>query len=150
MLLVVAAIGLLIVAGALLLEFWDPISDFFIDMWDKIGSGFSSGIDFVMALINPFLKVIGGIGGLFEKFGIVFGGDREAEQEAEDEAESYRVPENIPQVVSQAMQLRHTVAETRESSKAELLIRDETGRAQLRSGAPAPGVKIAMVRSGDA
>lgn len=149
-LLVVAAIGALIVAGALLLEYWDPISDFFIDMWDKISSAFSSGIDFVMGLLNPFQKVIGGIGGLFEKFGIVFNGDREAEQEAEDEAESYRVPENIPQVVSQAMQLRRTVEETRESSKAELLIRDETGRAQLRSGAPAPGVKIAMVRSGDA
>lgn len=148
-LLIVLAIGALIAAGALLLVYWEPISDFFVGMWDSIGSAFSTGIDFVMALIEPFTKVAGGMGRLFKKFGIVFGEGNETEEQTDEEAESYRAPENVPQVISQADQLRRTVEETRESSTAELLIRDETGRAQLRSNAPAPGVKIAMVRSGD-
>lgn len=148
-LLIVVAIGLLIAAGAALIIFWEPISDFFVGMWEGISDAFSSGIDFVMGLLEPFQKVIGGIGGLFEKFGIVFGGDREAEEQTAEETASSSAPGNTPQVVSQAAELRRTVEETRESSTAELLIRDETGRAQLRAGTPAPGIKIAMIRSGD-
>lgn len=148
-LLIVVAIGLLIAAGAALIIFWEPISDFFVGMWEGISDAFSSGIDFVMGLLEPFQKVIGGIGGLFEKFGIVFGGDREAEEQTAEETTSSSAPGNTPQVVSQAAELRRTVEETRESSTAELLIRDETGRAQLRAGTPAPGIKIAMIRSGD-
>jgi phage-related protein len=142
--------GLMDWLAARIEKIWEPIAAFFSDLWDEIGTAFSAGIDFVMGLVEPFKNVISGIGGLFEKFGITFGGDREAEDETADETARAGAPATAPQVVSQAEQLRRTVEETRESSSAELLIRDETGRAELRSGSPAPGIKIAMARSGDA
>lgn len=96
------------------------------------------------------MQTIKGIGGLFEKFGIVFGAE-EGDEESEDSAgKTIGAGGASPQVVTQAESLRRVVEESRETTSAEVLIRDETGRAELRPGAPAPGVKISMANSGGA
>ncbi len=144
----VAAIVSLIAAGALLLEFWDPISDFFIGVWEKIGGAFETGIAFVTGLIEPFKQTVSGIGGLFEKVGLFFGGSEKETEEGKEKSSA--AAGTGPQVVTQSEQLRRTVDESRETASAEVLIRDETGRAQMSRRGNVPGVKIAMVSSGDA
>lgn len=147
-----AAAGVLfapfITIPALIVKHWEPISDFFVGIWEKITGAFGKGIDFVMGLIEPFKQTISGIGGLFKKFGFDFGG---SEQETEEEKETApgANPASGPQVVTQSEQLRRTIEETRETAAAEVLIRDETGRAQMTRRGSAPGIKIAMVSSGD-
>lgn len=157
---VVTAISLLIAGGALLLEYWDPISEFFIDMWAQLAEAFSSGIDFIMGLLEPFLKLARGFRGLFTKFGI-FLETESKEKPGEEEAPTYLIEktgEKAPpfaaktpkQVVTAGSRITQMITnESSQTSQAELLIRDETNRAELGGITEIPGVKIKMLRSGD-
>ncbi|MCK4891550.1 MAG: hypothetical protein KAS78_02670, partial [Candidatus Pacebacteria bacterium] len=72
-----------------------------------------------------------------------------ADENADNESESGRPGSPAsPQVITPAAQLRRTVEEIRETSSAELLIRDETNRGELRRSGNAPGINIQMARSG--
>jgi TP901 family phage tail tape measure protein len=146
---IVAAIVALIVIGILLIANWDTVSAFFTDLWDDIGTAFSSGIDFVMGLINPFQMTLRGIGGLFEKFGIVFNADK-ADTENDNVTAGGESPSGSfnPQVITPAAGIQRVIEENLQTSTAELLIRDESGRAELKDNAPVPGVKITMSNSG--
>ena len=141
---IIALVGALVIAGELLLQNWDSVADFFVNLWDQIGSAFSTGIDFVMGIIKPFQQAISGIGGLFEKFGISFGGTETQGGGTSPGAAT------SPQVVTQAATTRALLEQrTEETSRAEVLIKDETGRGQLTTRGSAPGVKISMINSGD-
>ena len=145
---VVTAIGLLITAGALLLEYWDPISGFFVKMWAEITGAFSSGIDFVMGLLEPFLELFTGLQGLFAKFGIFT--QTESEKEIETPGTTATGTPPSRQVITANSQIRQILTtENIQTSQAELLIRDESGRAELGGITEIPGVKIKMLRSGD-
>ncbi len=140
----VVGIGLLIAAGAALIIFWDPISDFFIGIWDSISNAFSTGVDFVMGLLKPFQLAISGIGGLFEKFGIVIG-----EKESAESAESFRLPtaEEL-QIVTPQQKITKSIEERVTDSQSTLTIKDESGRAELEQGKGNNGVKLQLVSSG--
>ena len=140
----VAGIGLLIAAGALLLTFWEPITDFFVGMWDKIGNAFSTGINFVMGIIKPFQDAFSGIGGLFEKFGIVFGG----EKKDEETRGGATLNGQAPQVISPQERISKSIEQQISESKSTLTIKDESGRAELKEGKRSNGVNIRLATSG--
>ena len=155
--LIVVAVGLLIAAGAALIIFWEPISDFFVGMWDSISNAFSNGIGFVMGLIEPFLKTISGIKSLAAKFGMVFSKEEKTTaapktgidfknidfpgRKEEEEPEPF-------QMVSPAERVSRSIEETTSESKSTLTIRDETGRAELQEGQKNRGVKLKLATSG--
>jgi hypothetical protein len=90
-----------------------------------------------------------GIGGLFEKFGIVFNADK-ADTENDNVTAGGESPSGSfnPQVITPAAGIQRVIEENLQTSTAELLIRDESGRAELKDNAPVPGVKITMSNSG--
>ncbi len=152
----IAAAGVIfapfIAIPALIVKHWEPISQFFVDMWDQIGEIFSKGIDFVMGLVEPFKSTISGIGnfisGAFGALGTAFG-QNDTDESAENATETGRPGSpGSPQVITQAAQLKRSIEETRETSSAELLIRDQTGRAELRRSGNSPGINIIMAKSG--
>jgi len=136
---------------ALIIKHWTPITEFFIGLWNKLEEVFSSGIEFIKSLIGgPILSTIGG---LFKKFGFTFNGENNQSESATDSpttAPAGGLPASSPQAVTQAASTQRILSESRETSTAELLIRDETGRAELRNNSPLAGVKIAMSSSGGA
>ncbi len=140
---IIGLITLLVAGGAALIIFWDPISDFFIGIWDDISNAFSGGVDFVMGLLKPFQLAISGIGGLFEKFGIVFGKDGEQETITKDKQGG-----NDVQVVSPAERVSRSIEERVTDSRSTLTIKDESGRAELEQGKGNNGVKLQLVSSG--
>jgi len=166
----IAAAGIIfapfIALPALIIKHWEPISEFFVglwtgikdifsagvdfvvEIWSQLGAAFSSGIDFVMSLVKPFMQTISSVGSLFEKIGITFGSEKKTDDDEKGSPASGSGQAASPQVVTQAESMRRIVEESRETTSAEVLIRDETGRAELRSGRPAPGIKIAMANSG--
>lgn len=141
---VVAAIGGLVIAGALLLEFWDPISAFFVSMWDTIGNAFSTGIDFVMSIINPFIQTISGISGLFEKFGIAFGADAASKKEPTGSDSTG------PQVLTSAAVTNRSIEEQVDRQIAEILISPEGVNAEIKRDIESPRVKLRLAQSGGA
>jgi len=140
--LLVVGVLALIAVGALLFTYWEQIADFFVGIWDTIGGAFSTGIDFIMGILKPFQMVIGGISGLFAKFGIVFDKAQDSELKPENADEN-----NAPQMVSPAERVSRSIEERTSESKSTLTIKDETGRAELKSEKPS-GVKLKLATSG--
>jgi len=168
----IAAIGTIflpfITIPALIIKHWEPIKAFFIDTWNSISEIFTQGIDFITTafslvsdklikdfepvkafFIDTWNVIMGGIksvtgfvSGIAAKFGITIGGEKEEETEGSPGASP------AGQVITRSEQTRRTIEESRQTSTAELLIRDETGRGELRRNQPAGGVKIAMASSG--
>jgi len=150
---------------ALIVKNWEPLSQFFSNLWNAVIQTFiagvklaktiwsefstmiSSGIDFVMKLISPFVQTFRGV---FEKFGVVFeGSDKQGNNStAVSDAETRK--SSPPQVVTTSSLTRSILENRREeTASAELLIRDETGRGQLFRRGSSPSIKIAMAASGD-
>ena len=152
---VIAAAGLIfapfLAIPALIIKHWEPITALFDDLWDDLKTGFSSGIDSLLNLIKPFQGIISSVGGLFEKFGITFNGNKDVSgNESEEDVSSESRIANSPQIITSSMQIKRSIEERNEKASAELLIRDESGRAELTQKNPIGRVKIAMAQSGGA
>lgn len=115
--LIITAIGILIGLAAALWVAWEPIKEFFANLWDDIVAGF-------MNMVQPIIDKVKGIGGFFG-----FGGDNTEAQSA------------TPQVVNPQERVARSIQENR--SMSEVTIRDETGRAEMtrQSGGP-NGLKL--------
>jgi len=144
---VIAAIGLLILAGGLLMEYWDPISDFFKKLWDDIGTIFATGIDFIKKLLAPFSDLFSGISGLMRDFG--WGNEEEEKKGQAGIGETGGKREVNEFFLSKNIQFKETIKEIRQTSQAEVVIRDESGRGQLTEKSVIPAVKLKMIRSGE-
>ena len=110
--LIILAVGALIGLAVLLIKKWEPVKEFFAGLFDSIASITSSAL--------------GAVGRFFG-----FGGDDENEN---------RNAGGPPQMVSPSERNARQIEETRNTSIADITIKDETGRAELtQSGAPFPG-----------
>lgn len=147
----IAAAGLIfapfIAIPALIIKHWEPIKDFFLEMWNEIKEAFSKGIAFVTGLVNPFQKILSGIGSIFGELGVTLGGETNVAENS-DQSASANAP--APQVVTQSQQLNRIVEESRQTAFQEVLIRDETGRAEISRGSTLPSVKLTLASSGGA
>ena len=134
---VTALIGL----AALLITNWDGVAGFFSDLWTSLKETFASGIDYIMGFINlvmdPIKNLKESFTGLSLKSKILF-------DKGKDEFE------NQSKIVTPQERVANQISETTETnnSTASLLIKDETGKAQLTQKGSAPGTSIKLMKTG--
>lgn len=131
-------IGWLIGAAGLIYRYWEPIKEFFADLWSGIVSSFDAAIAHIQAIIADItggiasaMETVSGFGSRIAGF---FGGGSAAA--GGDGATG-------PQVVSPQERVARNIQETTTTTKAEVTIRDDTGRAELTGGALGPGLTLA-------
>jgi hypothetical protein len=130
---------------ALIVKHWEPIKEFFSNLWDGLANGFSQAMAIITNIIKTvdafFEKIVGGIigtiGDIAGKFGIDLGTKSADEKGAE-----------TPQVVSPSERVLRSIEERTSESKSTLTIKDETGRAELAEGKKNGGVKLKLATSG--
>lgn len=111
--LVVTAIAGLIAIAALVITAWDPVTEFFSDLWETIKG------------------VVSGIGGAIARFGEFFGFT---------DSEDGGAPS--PQVAGPQERAARTISESHTTNTSEVTIRDETGRAEVTGGRLGNGLKL--------
>lgn len=131
-------IGLLIAAAALIFKHWEPIKQFFADLWDGIVGIFDSAVEKVMAIVDLITGAVGDVidtissigGGVGKFFGFV---------ESDDSAAAGA---GRPQVVGPQERAARTIQENRTTNTTEVTIRDETGRAEVTGPLIGTGLKL--------
>lgn len=117
---VVLAVLSLIGAGVLLMQNWDDVKAYFLSLWDSIGG-----------VIEKITSAMG------------FGGKITVAAEDPKKGDAFVGPPRAsPQVITPADRIAKTITETRESSSAEVTIKDGTGRAEVTRGKLGNGVKV--------
>ncbi|MCK5236212.1 MAG: tape measure protein [Deltaproteobacteria bacterium] len=135
--LVVLAVGALIGVGVLLIKNWDNIVAAITSAVDKIKI-------VLKVLFAPLLAIIEGLSFVAKAAGFLgIGGDEE-----DATATASGGPNATPQIVSPQERIAATLSETRETSTAEVTIKDETGRAEMTQKGEAPGVNLKLAQSG--
>ena len=121
--LIVAGIAALIAVAALVIIAWEPVKNFFVGLWEGI--------------LNGFKKVMG----FARKFSSFFGFGSQDEAEAGEPGGKTAGGEG-PQVVTPQERLSRKIEEKRETSTAEVTIRDETGKAAVTAGRLGVGLQL--------
>ena len=145
--LLMGPIGWLIGAAALIFKHWEPIKEFFADLWTGVVDIFDSAMNKIMSVVDrvkgaaaDIVNTISNIGsGVGDFFG--FGSD-EAETDAPDGSAGAGNARTGPQIISPQERTARTIEESRTSSSAEVTIRDETGRAEVTGGSMGPGLSL--------
>ena len=145
--LLMGPIGWLIGAAALIFKHWEPIKEFFADLWTEVVDIFDSAMNKIMSVVDrvkgaaaDIVNTISNIGsGVGDFFG--FGSD-EAETGAPDGSTGAGNARTRPQIISPQERTARTIEESRTSSSAEVTIRDETGRAEVTGGSMGPGLSL--------
>lgn len=137
--LVVTAIAAFIALAAVVITAWDPVTEFFSDLGDKISG------------------VVKGIGGALKEFGDFFGFTEKApeaantpaittmnraDQEDQENASQTFSGTIPPQIISPQERIARQIDEQRTTSTAEVTIIDETGKAEKTSGEFGKGVVL--------
>lgn len=122
-------IGAIVLAVASLIG----IGVLLIKNWDNIVAAISSAVDRIRPLLefvaSPFRDLFAGVSSLAGAARGLLGSDE-------------------ANIVSPQERTAQTIEERRETSTAELTIRDETGKAQLKQKGNAPGIGIKFAESG--
>lgn len=63
----VTAISALIMIGVQLVQSWDEIAGFFTEMWKGLKSAFTTAIDGILAVLNPFLNVVNSVSSIWDQ-----------------------------------------------------------------------------------
>ena len=145
--LLMGPIGWLIGAAALIFKHWEPIKEFFADLWTEVVDIFDSAMNKIMSVVDrvkgaaaDIVNTISNIGsGVGDFFG--FGSD-EAETGAPDGSAGAGNARTGPQIISPQERTARTIEESRTSSSAEVTIRDATGRAEVTSGSMGLGLSL--------
>jgi TP901 family phage tail tape measure protein len=135
-------IGLIIIAVVALIG----LLVFLVKNWDMVVEGFKQGAiaiaNIFKLLLAPQLALLKGIGSVFSGVkGLIFGSGEAEEQEQQRQGAG-------PQMVTPQDRIAQTIEERRETSTAEVTIKDETGRAEMVKKGSAPGVKLDLAPSG--
>lgn len=129
-------IGMLAAAAALVIKHWDPIKEFFVDLWDGIVSAFETALGFITGIVDQVVvkatAIIDRVRSIGSGVASFFGFD---DDEAEDRARSAAV-------VSPQERTARQIDEQRTTSTAEVTLRDETGRAEVTGGRLGAGVTL--------
>ena len=120
---IVLAVTALIGLGVLLIKNWDSIVA-------KITTSASIITGVLETIASPFRDIFEGLGSVVGAASGLFGGG------------------GAPEVVSPQARTAQTIEERRETSTAEVTIKDETGRAEMTGGKQAPGVGLKLASSG--
>lgn len=135
--LIVGLIGGLIAAGVLLYKNWDKVSGFMGGVWDKIKESAKSGIDFVLKILDkvvaPFRMIFSGFAKIKSSAAAIFGGDSGEEN---SEGSENVLGGGSRQVVTGAEQVAKSIEERSSTTRNEVVIRDDTGRAETQSPLP--------------
>ena len=147
--LIVIGIAALIAGVAALVYYKDDVIDFFksiapdfvVEYFDRLIGRISGFIKLTKAAFSMTSDLIdkaadlNPVGNVKEFFGF---GDDKAEQQSTQRG----------QVVTPQERTARTIEENRTTNTAELLIRDETGRAEISTARPAPGIALNLAGSG--
>ncbi len=120
-------IALLAEGAQLIMDNWEPIKAFFVDLWGGITDTFDAAIANIVAIIDRVKTVASSVGSFFG-----FGGD---------EGGTMGGPGGS-QVVSPQERTARTIDEQRTTSTAEVTIRDETKRAEVTGGQLGTGISL--------
>jgi hypothetical protein len=120
---IVLAVAALIGLGILLIKNWDNIVA-------KITSAASIITSVLETIASPFRDIFEGLGSVVGAASGLFGGG------------------GAPEVVSPQARTAQTIEERRETSTAEVTIKDETGRAEMTGGKPVSGIDLVMLETG--
>lgn len=124
---VLGALAIAAAATAIYLA-WDPIKAFFAGLWDGITGAFDRAIGRIMARIDQIKSAYGAVVGFFT-------GDDEDESNQQKQRRG-----RSRGMISQADRVAKSIEETHTTDRAEVVIKDETGKAEMtrrprRSGA---------------
>ena len=140
-------IGLLIAAGALLIKHWEPVKEFFIGLWDSVGSAFDTALERMLSVVDKIKAAMSFVkdkaAGVTSFFG--FGDDGEAAPKTPgvQSGESSQAQGGAsPQVISPQDRVAKSIEERRSTSSAEVTIRDETKRAEVTGGKMGNGIQL--------
>ena len=122
--LIVLGIAALIAIAAAVILAWEPVTQFFADLWDKIK------------------QVVGGVSGAVSKFGEMFGFTTpDAEQDERTGADAQQA---ATQVISPQERIARQIDEQRTTNNAEVLLTATPGtRAEVVGGRLGGGVAVA-------
>ncbi len=135
-----APIALLAEGAQLIMDNWEPIKAFFVDLWGGITATFDAAIANIVAIIDRVKNTVSDLGDLVpdipsvSDIGSFFGFDG-------DEGGTGGGPGG-PQVVSPQERTARTIDEQRTTSTAEVTIRDETKRAEVTGGKLGAGLSL--------
>lgn len=139
-LLIATAIAALIIGILLLVTHWETVKKVVANVWDSIVAKIKGAVElikgFLATVTSPFKELFEGISGLKEKFSFIFGSKEERETE-----------ERKPKIITPEERITKSFSEQVNESKSTLIIKDETGRAELEKKGNG-GPQIALAASG--
>ena len=148
--LIVIGVAALTAGVAALIYYWDDVKGFLKDMapdwllvfWDNLTTNISNTVNMMKAAFRGVEMIADKVSNL-DPVGSVKGffgfGDDEADQAQQQQG---------GQIVTPQERTARTIEENRTTSTAELLIKDQTGRAEMTNKRPAPGIALNVVNSG--
>lgn len=114
---VVTAIGLLVAAAAGIFLAWDPVKQFFVDLWDTVASAFDKGLSFIKNTLSSVSDLLSGL----SAFTDLFGDEEEVNARAEIRREQIAAGDGV---ISPQESLVRSINENK--SSAEVTLRNET------------------------
>lgn len=127
----------LVMAAGLIMDNWEPIKGFFVDLWESVVGTFDAAVGHILGLVGSVKDAASFIGNAASSAGSgvagFFGfGDDEEDQKAGGGS----------QIVSPQDRVARSIEERRDTSTAEVTIKDETGRAELSGGKLGAGLSL--------
>lgn len=145
--LLIGAFTALIAVGVLLVVKWKSIKGFFVGLWASMTKGIQNFIDKFAILklaLKPFMLLMKGLKKLGISFGITSEDSTSKEQQRAEKARENR------QVITPDQRVASSVEEKITKEQAELIIKDETGQADILSNfTKQSGIGLNLIASGD-
>jgi hypothetical protein len=123
--------------AAIVVKHWDPLKDYFRDLWADIVTIFDFALEKIMPIVDKIVGAAQKVGGIAKRIGGALSTD--------SGQDLTRIEGTIGAgVVSPQEQIARTVDEAITTSRAEVILKDETGRAQVAGGGELPaGITLA-------
>jgi TP901 family phage tail tape measure protein len=130
-------IGWLIGAAALIFKHWDPIKAFFSDLWDGVVNIFNTAVADIIEKVDQIKGAATGIVNTISNLGsgaAGFLGFGDGTEKQRDQAG--------PQIIGSNERVARAITERTETNRSEILIKDETGRAEAAGSFLGPGISL--------
>ena len=135
-------IAMLAAGAELVRRNWKPLKTFFTSLWSGIVSVFTTALDKITTAIARIRSVMAPVAGVAKGIAGALGFGSRSPAATAGAAFVRSTQEQRPQMVSPQERTARTIEETRETSSAEVTIRDETGRAEVTEGALGKGLSL--------